>query len=240
MRKLIASLFLLTLAKPWAVAQVSLELQGQYCTFNMKDLKTLQDQFFYDLPVSLKKVNTFPNYFGLRGSIAYALEYNDKEVEIGGVFMYTSTGGRIQYKDFSGNITGDQLTNALTIGILGRAELAGNEQWKFGASLVTGIDLTELTLSNSYAIGASVYESSFSFKAIGVSATPSLYLKYNPKQKFYYLVEIGYKITVYQEPYTWTEDERAEIYLEGSSEPMKPQWNGLRAGIGVGYFFIKH
>jgi hypothetical protein len=228
--------FLLIIGAGTVSAQINIELQGQYCAFDMKDLKALQDNFFSDLPVSVKKVTSFPDYFGLRGSATYVFESATKRPELGAVFMYTSTGGRLQYKDFSGSITGDQLTNALTLGIVGKIPLIGNDKFKFGGSTVVGIDFTNLDLIYRIKIGPNSSSEQLSFKATGYSVTPSIFFKYTPKQKLYFLVDIGYKLTFDQDTFRWSEDDAAELYIDGSGDPLKPSWDGLRAGIGIGYF----
>lgn len=228
--------FLLIVGSGTVTAQVNIELQGQYCTFDMKDLKTLQDNFFSDLPVQVEKVTSFPNYFGLKGSVTYIFENATMRPELGAVFMYTSTGGRLQYQDFSGSITGDQLANVLTLGIVGKILLGATDKFKFGGSAVMGIDFTNLDLIYNFRIGTSASKEELSFKATGYSVTPSMFFKYTPRQKLYFLVDIGYTLTVHQDAFRWSEDDSAELYVDGSEDPLKPSWSGLRAGIGVGIF----
>jgi len=215
------------------LAQFNVELHGQFNTFQMEDLKELQKNLFIDPIVPMETVYSFPAYIGFKGSITYVL---DNDLELGGALLYASTGGRVQYQDFSGSITGDQLTHAFTFGALGRKTLKKTEKIGFGVSGLAGVELTKLILDNSIKIGNTFAESNEKFNALGIVILPSLFFKYHFNEKIYLIADAGYHWTVYQDTYRWIGDNEAELFLDGSDDPLKPNWDGLRAGFGVGYF----
>lgn len=218
-------------------AQYNAELQVDYNTFNMRDLKKLQKVMFADQIVPMKTVSSFPGYIGFRGSFLRVV-HTELEIEVGTVLSYTSTGGRVQYKDYSGELTGDQLTHVFTVGVLGRIPLYKTEKIKFGFSLYSGIEATTMKLHNYVRINNERSSSRDKFGAVGIGAVPSLYMKYYVNDKLYLLADAGYHFTLFQNTYRWSENENAEIFLEeGDDEALKPNWNGLRMGVGVGYTF---
>jgi hypothetical protein len=236
MKRLIIAISLVTVILP-VLAQVRVEVHGQICTFNMEDLKKLQESMFEGSAVPVRTVESFPAFVGVKVALLYPVEFMSREIEVGGVLAFTSTGGRVQYKDFSGDLTGDQRTQVFTLGAQGRGPLVSTEKIKFGMSLIVGFEATKLTLKNSIRIGNDYSESKDKFNATGFVTIPALYLKYVFHDSFYLVADAGYHLTLYQDTYRWSEDEDAELVLGESEETVKPGWDGLRAGIGIGYTF---
>lgn len=219
-------------------AQWNVELHVQGCSFKMNDLKALQQELFVDPIVPVTSVTEFPPYLGFKAVVTYSqFEVTGKTFALGAALMYTSTGGRVQYKDFSGSLTGDQLTHAITAGVLGRLPITENEKWQVGGSVFLGAEFTSLTLENTLEIGSEMYKDKIDFSADGFVAIPSVYCTYTITDHLYLIVDVGYHLTMYQNTYRWSQDSEAEIFLDSSNEPLKPNWDGFRAGVGVGYFF---
>ena len=231
MRRLFGILILTTIVFSQATAQLALEFQSQYCSFDMGDLRKLQDDLFTS-PVPMTKVTSFPSYFGFKGAAMYMLQNN---IQLGLSYSYTSTGGRVQYKDYSGSITGDQLTNATSIGVLARSYVAGNEKVKIGFSATIAAEFTKLALNNTIEIGADATKSNDDFKSTGIMMTPSLILKYSPLKNFFLTAEVGYHFAINQDTYRWTGDGHSQLHMNGSNSALSPNWDGVRAGIGLGY-----
>src|SRR5262245_60627018 len=101
------SLFLLSsLLLPAAgVPQVSVGFGVSYCTFSMKDLKALNEEFATNDGVPAQIVQQFPPYMGLDALVGYGFGRH----RTGIFWSYNSTGSRVTYQDYSGQVQYDQL-----------------------------------------------------------------------------------------------------------------------------------
>ncbi len=213
-------------------AQINLELQGQFCSFQMNDLKNFQNNLFTNSPVPIEKVTSFPPYFGIRLS---GSKLFNNQTEVGLTLSYASTGGRVQYKDFSGNITGDQLSNSFSVGILARKYVYNNNKLRIGLAASISPEFTSLTLKNSIQINSSISQSVDEFNAFGIVTIPSVIGKYSLNESLFLTAEIGYHLTIQQNTFRWSKNQDIELIVGPNKTGVKPNWDGVRVGIGIGY-----
>jgi hypothetical protein len=203
-------------------------------TFNMKDMKALQEELFVGAPFEVRATDSFDPYLGFQFSFGKIFEKETFSWRSGAIVAYTSTGGRIGYSDYSGVLRGDQLLNLLSLGILTGIE-KNTEKWSFGFDLPLTYDLTNFTLSNELIVGNQTINSeNYKFNSEGLSILPRV----NVLRKISSLsvgISAGYQISFFNSELEWSEDNESTITLQDSDKPLKAHWNGLRAGIILRY-----
>ena len=106
--------------------RVDFALNVGYATFKMTDLKQMQKEQLSYMPVDAKITNSFPGYLN------YSIDavFYDSTYFVGVLLGHTSTGGRINYTDYSGSITYDQLVTMNYNGLVAAKKIATDKDWK--------------------------------------------------------------------------------------------------------------
>jgi hypothetical protein len=97
-------------------------IEGNLNFFNMNDLKDFQTEILSALTsqgVPAKITNSYPAYFGIKTGFLISLSsLHEHGVRFGGFVKYMSTGGRVDYSDYSGEIKEDQVASSFSIGAI--------------------------------------------------------------------------------------------------------------------------
>lgn len=214
-------------------AQSYIAIEAGVATFNMEDMKLLQKNISTDNDLGLEIVQDFPPYLQYQIGFKKSGTSNNDKLIIGGVLSFTSTGGRVAYSDFSGSVKADQLINVFSIGPQIGYKLSNNKKLNVAIEAITSFDLTNMEIKNTLILGNQNDTDSQKFIAYGTSIQPRFNLNYSYKFLMFY-VYLGGHVTVIQQPFIWKDDNESQITVDGST-PLKPQWNGIRAGIGLGF-----
>lgn len=126
MKNIAAILLLLTLFLKDARAQdFGVELGIGVATSQMDDLKYLQDYLMVHFPIPGEITSSFPAYTLISVGVVKQL---NRPIRIGGLYAHTSTGGRANYTDYSGNYDIEITAISSRIGaILSYTILYGNQ-----------------------------------------------------------------------------------------------------------------
>jgi hypothetical protein len=218
--------------------QYFVEARVMYNTFNMKDMKAMQEELFEEFPFETKATSSFDPYAGFQLSVGTIFEQTDFSWQTGLTLGYTSTGGRIGYSDYSGVARGDQLLNLFSFGIIGGIDKTfKDKKWTVGFDLPLTYDLTNFTLKNELIINGYPPETQqYKFKSEGLSVQPRVNLFRNFSDLSIGL-SAGYHLSILNPDLVWKEDGQSTLTLQDSNEPVKAQWNGFRAGLVVRYSF---
>src|SRR5258708_40338556 len=103
--------FLIAISPLLATAQLQLTLNSGIGTYQMGDLKTLQDNVLKSMPVKAQVISSFPAYWFYELT---ATNVKGKFV-MGGSISYGSSGGRLYYSDYSGSLWYDQLSSFYSV-----------------------------------------------------------------------------------------------------------------------------
>lgn len=212
------------------LAQTYITTDIGIATYSMSDLKILQKNIFDNPPVKLNVVQIFPPFLLYKIGLKH---YQNSNLILGGEVLFTSTGGRIVYSDFSGSIKGDQLVNVFSVGPKVGYKISQSNKFGLEIESLATFDYTNLELKNSLIVGSQTNSSSEKFVAYGVSLHPRFNFNYSFKFIVIYAY-LGGQITVIQNPFIWKEDNESQISIDGKNG-LKPQWSGLRSGIGIGF-----
>lgn len=230
--KCVIILLLLTLLPLSLFAQHwRFEFQTGAGSYALKDLKELQEDFLYDIPARARIVNDFPPYLYTRFSGHYELQ----RIGMGLSYGHYSTGSRIHYSDYSGEVSVKQLIRSNLLGFPFTFVMTHEvKKTDFRLRLEPGINFTKLEIRQSMRILDASDESKYVF----TSASINIYcgLSFNYHFKLLDLgTELGYAI-----------DTGGSLYLDGdknaklinmAGDPIKSNLSGLRAAIVLAHMF---
>jgi len=209
-------------------------LKGNLNFFNMGKMEDLQDQLmspFKQINVPIDAVESFPARLGWQIGFLYTLP-GDSNVALGAFFDYASTGGRIHYQDYSGEIKVDQIVNAYSWGGILNIRL---RQWEFTRlDFVLGARLISSSLKNKLyiRIGDERDSQELDFSSTSVGIEPGVNYSI-----FMNLFKINFGISyLFNIPADLVYSENDEAYLtDQTGKKVSLDWGGLKFGISFGY-----
>ncbi len=196
-----------------------------WATYSMKDLKELNESVLKTYPVKAVITNNFPSrlYYGI--AINYIV---NQGFFLGLACNYNTTGSRISYKDYSGELKFDHVLSSYSPGF--HVAFTINNGKHLRLSEETNISLICTKLKITEEILNEVNKIIFNSKSIGIE--PDIVLSYKVKH-----VEISCKVG-------YLLDTKSKFKLEGdegiilkdisTQEVIKNNWSGIRANVSIG------
>ena len=93
-----------------------------YNNYSMSEMAGLQNELLNDMlenNIPADITESFPAYVGFKIGFLIPVDNNDKRIiSLGGILQHNSTGGRIHYGDYSGEIGVDQILKVTSIGAI--------------------------------------------------------------------------------------------------------------------------
>ncbi len=226
--KYISLVLLLTFfIQPAANTQtISIRLNSGINYFNMKDLKEFQGMM-NDNWLRTKTVKNFPSYFNYQLQAVYLFS----RYTGGGIFTdYTSTGGRLDYKDYSGELRNDQIVSRLSIGAL--FEYKVFELNKFSIDMIGKVSYqsSKLKLESLLQIQGDKQTITREFTSHGIGIEPCVAAEY-AYSLFLIRLEASYQLS-FSGIYTFKGSK-----LNTASEPLgdiSPEWNCFKLAVTFG------
>ncbi|MGE5845909.1 MAG: hypothetical protein ACM34O_04235 [Ignavibacteria bacterium] len=229
---LIISLFIVT-ACPEFFGQYVF-LKGNVNFFNMGKMKDFQDQLmapFKEINVPIEAVESFPARPGWQIGFLYTPP-GDSNVALGAFFDYASTGGRIHYQDYSGEVKVDQIVNAYSCGGILNIRY---KQWEFTRlDFVLSARVIFSSLKNKlfFQIGDQSDSQELDFKSTSIGIEPGA--NYSV---FMNLFNINFGVSyLFNIPADLVYSENDEAYLtDQAGNKISLDWGGVKFGISFGY-----
>jgi len=212
---------------------IKLGFQSGIGTYSMSGLKGLNNTITQSLPFDSKIVSDFPQFWYYRPMAFMKLNNN----WIGLVCTFQSTGSRISAKDYSGEYRCDMKVNTLSPGIYGDINLWS--QFNFRASLyaIIGISFSNLAINNYFNVLDTVLTNeTVNCKAMNYYCEPGLNLTYSIKSVSIG-VNIDYLLQFGDQAFYTGGNTNNKLYNPQTQSAVKPEWNGIRAGVSI-YFSI--
>lgn len=176
------------------------------------------------LPVDLEPVYSFPPYwlFGA-GLVAKVSERS----AIGFWYEYTSTGGRLSYKDYSATISLDQLLSVNHYGVQYQHRINHHPDWQFFVTGQVSAAFTQGTVRSSLVMGATQQSEELSISSINFGIRPGVMVQ----RKW---VGINWQAAAgYEFQHHGVLETSDGVVLSGSGGDVTAEWDGLRFRIGV-------
>ncbi|MGE5621276.1 MAG: hypothetical protein ACM3U0_01750 [archaeon] len=211
----------------------SIRAKMTYDYFSAEDLKTTQSQiveYFWKYNIPAKALQSFPPHYGLQ--VQFLIPVNDSlGVNAGVYFEQMSTGGRVHYKDYSGEEKFDQVLQAQAFGVMGEKNFRLNRFFSFNLNF--GLSL----ISVSYNI--KTYEQIYNYSKsdeIGVSnftlgASPGVGLSFQ-LYNFYISGNAGFQFCL---PSGFQYNGQT-LKNSVNGDAIKPGLDGFRLAAGLGFY----
>ena len=208
--------------------------QTNYATFQMNDLKEMQLDLYGDFQaiVDGKVVSSFPAFIG------HELNYNSKlgeDHQMGGYVSYYSTGGRIHYKDYSGEFKLDQLVKNLSVGLYNEFIFYHFTKSELFLSVRSGLSITDYEIASSTKVGEENESQSIYFNSINFHLSPGIGYQQSLGKLFFLQVETRYEPHF---PGSLRLDSNWDAKLiDDNGNEVTANWDGFRFGFSLGLRF---
>jgi hypothetical protein len=211
-------------------------LKGTYNFFNMGKMEDLQDQLmapYKEINIPIEAVESFPARPGWQIGFLYTLPH-DSNVALGAFFDYASTGGRIHYQDYSGEVRADQILNAYSFGGILNIRFM---KWEFTRlDFILSARLISSSLKNKFfvQIGDQSQSLELDFGSTSFGLEPGA--NYSVFMNLFKInFGISYLLNIPAD-LVYSEDDNAYL-TDQNGKKVSLDWGGLRLGISFGYGF---
>lgn len=200
--------------------------KGEY---KMETLKYVNSFVLENLPVEAKVVDNFPMTFFYEGNITY----NFKVIHVGASYSYHTSGSRISYFDYSGEIKMDQTIFAHTFGPIVKFNLNPNNRLNFIPFLSTNYAFTSYSSDEHIRVYDQQNSENISFKSQSIILNPGIEIVYS-------LNKIG--ISAFG---SYSLDTHGDFEYNGNKVTYNGRrfysdWSGIRYGIRLSYELTKN
>lgn len=196
----------------------------------MKDLKAFNNYYLKNLPVVAKITDDFPAQLSYNGSILYFIS---TQTYLGITGSFSTTGSRISYKDFSGELKYDNILTNFSPGIRVGFILI-NKKFRLTEENNLMLGITKLRMEESI-LGVEE-QTDLSSKSIQIE--PGVKLSYTFLEHVELGMKAGYLIDTGAK-YSLKSNKEATLQNPVTDENVKNNWSGIRLGIFIGYTFHK-
>ena len=215
--------------------QNAIEIDAGYYTYNMSDMKAMQNASLEDIEITSDIVSSFPAFVGFGVQVFIKKVYLSEWTFNQGVRLdYTSTGGRIGYQDYSGKFSLDQLVNRFGFGYLGRFMKSSEKKYKTGAEFL--IQYSHSTFDYEYnlsLVGTSSVIDNYVFNSGSFQINLSWVNNYDITTNLYLQSRIGYELDVWSGPLNYSKNNGYLLNSDGSKTRLN--WSGVRINFGLGF-----
>jgi hypothetical protein len=217
---------------------VLISVSGTYNSFNMTDEAGIQHELLQQLQlqnIPALATETFPAHSGMQFQLLFRID-NPSGIKyfVGPYLDIASTGGRIDYKDYSGEIKIDQLFKAYSFGITGEIKIPVADNFYLSPSLSIPIIFGSMQINSETRVGDYKDSQNYSFAATSFGLQPSIALGYD-YSKFTIGLNLSYLLCM---PTSYSPESNSEAFLKNNNgEKVTIGMNGLGLGVILGYNF---
>jgi len=195
-------------------------------TFAMDEMKYLQENILESYPVEGAVISSFPPYFTGSAQVIHQFMTN---LRAGAGYTYTSTGGRMDYTDYSGNIETNMIAISHRFGVSVNYSILGGERLDLSLFGKLDANITHLDISSTInALGLSNGLQN-KYKSLSPNGSAGLELVYKLKDSAIGL-EAGYLVDLAGD---LSNRESGSDLLDPNDrqKTLTADWSGWRAGI---------
>lgn len=201
---------------------------------DMQDLKNFENNIFANLKnngISAKKFGSYPNASGYQIQIARSI---DSTSYLGLLGDFCSTGSRIHYEDYSGELLTDQVVSRRSLGIF--LELTSKPFHIFSLCLTTKLFYirSELEINSKIRVYDEKADEKNYFNSNDINIAPSIAFQ----MKYLHILirlEFGYEHSIYSNSFDKRGNQKESQFQ--LYKPINAKWDGLRKGLLIGIYF---
>jgi hypothetical protein len=208
--------------------QVRIEAEAGFGSFSMNDLKQLNSTYLSVLPVKAKITDDFPIQPYFTGALLYR---TPKTFYFGPVLGFASTGSRISYKDFSGELVFDNILSSLYGGlrfgfVLSEKKLRISQENNITYS-ISWLKMYEKVLTQ---------EDTRRFKSMSPQFEPGLKVSWTVN-RFEIGAKAGYMID-FKGKNKLSDDPEQYLIMGDDKKQVTNNWSGFRLGMTLGFLLM--
>lgn len=198
-------------------------------SYSMSTQKLFQKEFHEEIRLPLEVVHEFPAYLSFGSTIGFKVSNNS----IAGLwFEYSSTGGRLHYKDYSGEALLDQLLKAYQPGFFYQIKVNKSEKWPIYGTIHGSVAFSKLNLTSALIIGDITDKEELDLKSTNIAIRPGILVQ-KKITSFVFQAGLGFEIATHGS--LKSDDDSISNMYTLSGEEVKVEWDGLRAFVGIGF-----
>lgn len=205
-----------------------------YNTYSMSELKDIQSELLNDIlkfNIPARITESFPPYLGYK--IGFAIPVIDtakRTFSIGGFVERGTTGGRIHYQDYSGEIKIDQSAVETSIGALIDYQYSLSEKYNFGLNFAVSYTISSLSYISYLQLGSEFQEEELNFSSYSISFEPGIVPSIN-LLGVRFGIALSYLINI---PSKLVFDKFSEAHLvNNQGDKVNINWSGFRLGLQI-------
>lgn len=212
--------------------QVQVSVRAGYGFYSMSELKTFQEGLKSEFPVSLRTTEAYPPYLYYEGSFQFIIR---ERVPLGISVTYGSTGSRLHYSDYSGEIFADQFVKYLAIGLPVAWIFPSKNTWSLQVELKPNISFNELALKLQSSVANQTEAEQLDFKSMDIGIQPGFAIikRFGPVGL---LLQAGFNIGLMNGELFLKKDD-AYYLTQRNGDHVSTDWTGLRIAAGINYSF---
>lgn len=222
MKKRIILIILLSTINTFS-QQGKIFVETNFNTFSHSKLSDFQKEFKEDIePIPIKTTDNFP------ANIGFTLGYEIVKSNTSIFLSYNSTGGKLSYSDYSGNIKLEESLNAITFGGIYFANLSEKKDFRLGLKAFSMF--SSLAIESYSKIENSIDEDFIEFNSFDIGFGALINYEY-PLSFLILKANIGFDV-VFGGKLKFKDNNKAHL-INNSDEDVTTGWSGLRTGLGI-------
>ncbi|MEN8202924.1 MAG: hypothetical protein ABFS28_10035 [Bacteroidota bacterium] len=195
-------------------------------TFAMDDMKYLQENILESYPLEGAVISSFPPYF--TGTVRVVHQFF-MHLRAGAGYTLTSTGGRTDYSDYSGNVETNMTAVSHRFGVSVNYSILGGDRLDLSLYGKLDANLSKLDISSTIRVLGHSNRVQNKYKSLSPSGSTGLELLYNFKDSALG-IEAGYLVDL---PGDLSNKETGNDLLDPNDRQriLTTDWTGWRIGI---------
>jgi hypothetical protein len=226
--KYIISLFLIAFPC-YCFSQIHVSLSAGHGGFSMRDMKQHQSELRKQFPADVEVIESFPSSWFYEFS---AMGEIPDHLRIGAMVGYSSTDGRMHYKDLSGKIECDQITTAVSFAIIGDLLLNPDHKFLMSFNWKAGAMFGRYRLNTLLEFPPQHDAENIKFYSTNFFIEPGFRLSKRLFSKVSATLSAGYNFNVVCGKLYWVEDNDFHLQ-DDSGDKIVLDWSGYRLSAGV-------
>jgi hypothetical protein len=197
----------------------SLEYSLGYGTYQLDDVKAVQDMMLESNRYGLKATDCFSGYITHSFALGYVTGYH----HFGTNLSYLTTGGRLHRADYSGSYSVDMIMSGYRLGAFYRSYInTGFSPLLVYLQISPGVLFSNLRIEEKVNIYSESAKESNTLKGTGIYIEPTIGVTYRITDWLRFSLAGGYEA-----------DFLGTLKLSGQETQIKSHWNGLRLYGGL-------
>lgn len=232
MRKFYLILFVVILSVKDLVSQtVGVEAIIGYSSYRMEGLKDFLIFQRDEALMPVKITDNFPTQ--IHPGVQFFLVFEDTDVGVR--YSHYSTGGRLHYKDYSGETRLDLIMSGNSVGVFGRMHLVSGKRFKFKGSLGASAYLTSGQLEAFSTIGEESSEERINLATTSLGLELSIEPSYTIADFCSIGLRVGGAFDLGGDLHL--ANNKDAILLDEDDNPITIDWSGFRGELFLGFTF---